>query len=193
MRARPTAVVGCFELELQPALDARGGFLKIFQSSVLAGVGLPFEVRELFVTRSRRDVVRGLHFQGPPSDVAKLVACVEGSVLDAVVDLRVGSPTYREHCAVELSPERANAMFVPHGCAHGFLATSDDAVMLYAQSGEYDAEHEGGVLWSSVGIDWPVTEPVLSERDAAFVTLAAFDSPFTYTPVLGTPVIDQEA
>ena len=78
----------------------------MFQSSVLAGLGLPFEVRELFVTRSRRDVVRGLHYQGPPSDVAKLVACVDGSVLDAVVDLRVGSPTYLEHCVVELSPER---------------------------------------------------------------------------------------
>jgi dTDP-4-dehydrorhamnose 3,5-epimerase len=185
MHARATAVVDCFELELQPARDARGGFLKVFQSSVLAGLGLPFDVREVFVTRSRRDVVRGLHYQGPPCDVAKLVACVEGSVLDAVVDLRAGSPTYREYCVVELSSERANAMFVPHGCAHGFLATSDDALMLYAQSGEHDAEHEGGVLWSSVGIDWPVTEPVLSERDAAFVTLSEFDSPFAYVPVIG--------
>jgi dTDP-4-dehydrorhamnose 3,5-epimerase len=180
MHARPTAVVECLELELQPALDARGGFLKVFQASVLAGLGVPFDVRELFVTRSCRDVVRGLHYQGPPSDVAKLVACIGGSVLDAVVDLRVGSPTYLEHCVVELTADRANAMYVPHGCAHGFLATSDDALMLYAQSGEHDAEHEGGILWSSVGIDWPVTEPALSERDAAFVTLAEFDSPFVY-------------
>jgi dTDP-4-dehydrorhamnose 3,5-epimerase len=183
VHADPTAVAGCFELELQPALDARGSFLKVFQSSVLVGLGLPFDLRELFVTRSRRDVVRGLHFQGPPSDVAKLVACLEGSVLDAVVDLRVGSPTYLQHCVVELSADRANAIFVPHGCAHGFLATSDDALMLYAQSGEYDAEHEGGVLWSSVGIDWPVADPVLSDRDASFVTLAEFDSPFRFSEV----------
>lgn len=173
--------MGCFELELQPALDARGSFLKVFQASVLASLVLPFEVRELFITRSHRDVVRGLHFQKPPSDVAKLVACVDGSVLDAVVDLRVGSPTYLHHCVVDLSAERANAMFVPFGCAHGFLTTSDEALVLYAQSGEHDAEHEDGVLWSSVGIDWPVADPVLSGRDASFVPLAAFESPFRYS------------
>jgi dTDP-4-dehydrorhamnose 3,5-epimerase len=81
---------------------------------------------------------------------------------------------------VELSAAAANAVYVPHGCAHGFLATAGEALVLYAQSGEHDPEREGGVLWSSVGIDWPVTAPdaVLSDRDGGFVTLDAFDSPF---------------
>src|SRR5262245_26993689 len=115
MHARPLGVAGCSELELTPQSDRRGWFLQIYQTSVLADLGLPFDVRELFVSRSHGGVVRGLHFQAPPADVAKVVCCLDGDVVDAVVDLRVGSPTYREHCVVELSAARGNAVFVPKG------------------------------------------------------------------------------
>jgi dTDP-4-dehydrorhamnose 3,5-epimerase len=83
-----------------------------------------------------------------------------------------------------LSPDAANAVFVPEGCAHGFLVTEGDALVLYAQSGEYDPEREGGILWSAAGIDWPVAtgEVVVSERDAAFPALDAFTSPFRARP-----------
>lgn len=180
MRAVPTAVTGCRELRLDPVSDRRGSFLKLFRASTFADVGIAFEVRELFVSRSHRGVLRGLHYQGPGADVAKIVYCLEGTITDAVVDLRVGSPTYRDHCVVELDADRANAVYVPKGCAHGFLVTSDEAMVAYAQTGEHDPVREGGVLWSSAGIAWPVTDPVLSDRDAAFVALDAFDSPFRY-------------
>jgi dTDP-4-dehydrorhamnose 3,5-epimerase len=124
-------------------------------------------------------VVRGLHFQRPPADVSKLVTCLEGTVLDAVVDLRVDSPTYGAHCLVELSPGAANAVYVPTGCAHGFLVTGDDdALVLYAQSGEHDPELEGGIRWSGAGIAWPAADAILSDRDAGFEALDEFDSPF---------------
>jgi dTDP-4-dehydrorhamnose 3,5-epimerase len=184
VQALPTDVDGCRELRLDPMADRRGSFLKLFQASRFEAAGLALEIRELFVSRSAAGVVRGLHFQAPPADVSKLVTCLDGSVLDAVVDLRVDSPTFRCHCVVELSAEAANAVYVPQGCAHGFVATSREALVLYAQSGEHDPVREGGILWSSAGIEWPIdpADTVLSDRDAEFPTLEAFDSPFRVAP-----------
>jgi dTDP-4-dehydrorhamnose 3,5-epimerase len=180
VEVRPTAVEGCRELRLDPVSDRRGGLVKLFQASSFADAGVPFEVAEIFWSRSSTGVVRGLHFQAPPADVAKLVCCLEGEVLDAVVDLRTGSPTYGRHALVPLSPETANAVFVPEGCAHGFLVTQGEAVVLYAQSGEWDREHEGGILWSSAGIEWLADEAgvVVSDRDAGLPPLDRFQSPF---------------
>jgi dTDP-4-dehydrorhamnose 3,5-epimerase len=180
MEVRPTAVDGCHELRLDPRPDRRGEFLKLFQATTFADRGLVFDVRELFWSRSHLHVVRGLHFQVPPADVAKLVCCLDGAALDVVVDLRVGSPTYRAHCVVPLSAATANAVFVPEGCAHGFLVTEGDALVLYAQSGEWDGEREGGILWSSAGVDWGVDPDlvVVSDRDAEFPRLDDFVSPF---------------
>ena len=180
MERRPTPVEGCHELWLDPKPDRRGEFLKLFHATTFSDLGLHFEVRELFWSRSHADVVRGLHFQAPPADVAKLVCCLDGSVLDVVVDLRVGSPTYHAHCVLPLSATAANAVFVPEGCAHGFLVTGGDALVLYAQSGEWDGEREGGILWSSVDVDWPIEagRAVVSDRDAAFPRLDELASPF---------------
>jgi dTDP-4-dehydrorhamnose 3,5-epimerase len=178
VEAVPLAVEGCLELRLEPSSDRRGSFLKWFHQSSFAALGVDLEVRELFVSRSATGVVRGLHFQRPPADVAKLVCCLEGAVVDAVIDLRVGSPTFGHHCSLELSDERGNAVYVPPGCAHGFYVTRGEAVVLYAQSGEHDAVLEGGILWSSAGIEWPAGGAIVSDRDAGFPTLASFESPF---------------
>lgn len=177
----PTAVEGCVELRLRLLSDRRGDFVKLFQTTAFTALGLDVRVEELFVSRSHRGVVRGLHFQRPPADVAKLVSCLHGAVTDAVVDLRTDSPTYGQHCTIELTADRANAVYVPEGCAHGFLVTSDSALIAYAQTGEHSAELEGGILWSSAGIDWGEAgdgDVVLSDRDAAFPSLAELTSPF---------------
>lgn len=176
-----TAVEGCMELRLRLLSDRRGDFVKLFQTTAFAALGLDVRVEELFVSRSHHGVVRGLHFQRPPADVAKLVCCLDGAVTDAVVDLRTDSPTYGQHCTIELTAARANAVYVPEGCAHGFLVTSDSALVAYAQTGEHSAELEGGLLWSSAGIDWGEVgagDVVLSDRDAAFPSLTEFTSPF---------------
>lgn len=183
MQALETAVDGCRELRLDLHPDRRGWFLKLFNQAAFDQWGIALDIEELFVTRSQRDVVRGLHFQAPPADIAKLVCCLDGRIVDAVVDLRVGSPSYLQHCLVELSAESANAVYVPEGCAHGFLVTCDEALVAYAQSGGHDPVLEGGVLWSSAGIDWPgdphlAERVILSDRDAAFPELESFRSPF---------------
>jgi len=172
----PTPVEGCVELRLDPFEDRRGGFLKLFHKDSFEAVGLRLEIAELFVSWSATGVVRGLHFQRPPADIAKLVTCLAGEVVDAVVDLRATSPTRGRHCLVPLSKDRANAVYVPEGCAHGFFVTQGDALVAYAQSGVHEPDHEGGVLWSSAGVPWPVDvgeegAVVLSDRDAAFPPL----------------------
>jgi dTDP-4-dehydrorhamnose 3,5-epimerase len=178
--ARPTPVEGCLELRLEPVADRRGSFVKVLHGATLRSLGLDLPVEEVFFSRSATGVVRGLHFQRPPADVAKLVWCLAGEVVDAVVDLRPGSPTFRRHAVVRLSPEAANAVYVPHGCAHGFLVTRGEALVGYAQSGLHDPVREGGVRWSSAGIDWGVdpallAAAVLSDRDAAFPDLDDLD------------------
>lgn len=181
IEAWPTAVEGCIELRLRLVTDRRGEFVKLFQATAFAALGLDVRVEELFVSRSHRRVVRGLHFQRPPADVAKVVCCLDGAVTDAVVDLRTDSPTYGRHCTIDLTAARASAVYVPEGCAHGFVVTSDSALVAYAQTGEHSAELEGGIHWSSAGIDWgglSAGDAVVSDRDAGFPALADFSSPF---------------
>jgi dTDP-4-dehydrorhamnose 3,5-epimerase len=181
VEVRPTALDGCVELRLAPHEDRRGSFLKLYQASALAAVGVDLPVQELFISRTRPHGVRGLHHQRPPAAVAKLVWCLEGRVVDAVVDLRRSSATYGQHVLIDLAATAANAVYVPVGFAHGFaVPAGGPALVAYAQSGEHAPDHEGGVLWSSAGIDWGIdpSAAVVSDRDAALPPLDQIDTPF---------------
>ncbi len=182
MKLSPTDIPGLLEVALTPRPDARGLFLKQFHRDLFAQQGVEVDVAEVYTTRSERGVLRGLHFQTPPHDHVKLVSALEGEVLDAVVDLRRGSPTFGQARTFILSAERSNLLAIPRGCAHGFLARTP-ATLLYLVSTPYAPEHDAGVLWSSAGIDWPLEgPPLLSERDQGFPSLAEYDSPFTLQP-----------
>ena len=170
---------------LQPTVhrDARGFFLESYRASVLAEHG----VHDVFVqdnhSRSSRDVLRGMHFQIGAGQ-AKLVRCVDGAILDVVVDLRRGSPTYAEWEAFELDADAMRVLYVPVGFAHGFLIRSATADVLYKCSSYYDGSLERGIAWDDpdVGIEWPVEQPVLSDRDGAAPRLrdVAAELPFTW-------------
>ena len=121
-----------------------------------------------------------MHFQKPPSDHVKVVYCVQGEVYDVVVDLRRGSPTYLQSAAMILSAQLGNIIYIPRGVAHGFCATTELATLVYKVSSVYDPLADSGVLWNSVGIDWPISNPILSHRDATFQALDQFKSPFIY-------------
>lgn len=176
-----TEIPDCRLLKLRRAEDERGTFGKIFQRSAFTGLGLEAEYVELFYSRSNRGVVRGLHFQEPPRALHKIVTCVHGEAWDVVVDLRLGSPAYGRHVAVGLSEASGLAVAVPVGCAHGFLAVTDDTTLVYLATDEHSPEHDSGVHWDSADILWPLdAEPVVSPRDAALPSLAAFSSPFRY-------------
>ena len=158
--------------------DARGSFVKTFNRNTFHELGLDFEPREDFFSTSAKNVLRGMHFQLPPADHAKLVYCITGSVLDVVLDLRKNSPAFGRSCARELSAANREMFFIPAGFAHGFLTLDDGATMVYQTSTGYSPAHDAGVCWDSFGFDWPVKNPILSERDQKFPALRDFLSPF---------------
>lgn len=171
---------GAFVVRPRVLTDARGGFIKTFHEPSFVDRGLRTDWREEYQSSSRRGVIRGMHFQAPPADHAKLVFCLSGAVLDVIVDLRRGSPTYGEHRSVRLDAEQGTGVYVPTGCAHGFLSLSDAGTMYYKVTSVHAPDHDGGVDWSSIGFAWPVTDPLLSDRDRTHPPLAGFASPFTY-------------
>jgi len=175
---RPTALPGCLELTPFQQSDPRGRFVKTYHEPSFRALGLAVDWPEAFVTTSRRGVVRGMHFQVPPFDQVKLVTCLAGKVLDVVLDLRTDSPGFGQCVAVELSPELGNALYLPSGLAHGFLALEEHSVLHYQVTRSYAPEHDAGVLWSSIPFTWPVADPLLSERDLALPPLSAYTSPF---------------
>ncbi|MBI5429522.1 MAG: dTDP-4-dehydrorhamnose 3,5-epimerase [Nitrosomonadales bacterium] len=177
---KSSKIDGCFELQSKAFKDIRGKFVKVFHEQAFAAQGLETVFAEEYYSVSYKNVIRGLHFQLPPMDHVKMVYCVEGEVLDAVVDLRRGSPTYRQYVLFELSSTKANSIYIPKGMAHGFCALSDRAIMVYKVSTVYSPEHDAGVLWNSAGIPWPTTQAILSARDQSFPRLENFESPFNY-------------
>jgi dTDP-4-dehydrorhamnose 3,5-epimerase len=169
-------------LEIVPRVlpDNRGVFVKTFHERSLLDEGVRFTLAEQYFTISHRDVVRGMHFQVPPHAHSKLVYCLSGAVLDVVVDLRVGSPTYGEYACFELSAGQCRVLYIPIGLAHGFRALTDDAVMVYNVSTTYNRESDMGVRWDSIGFDWRIDNPIMSDRDRSFPPLQKFNSPFVY-------------
>jgi dTDP-4-dehydrorhamnose 3,5-epimerase len=109
-----------------------------------------------------------------------MVYCVQGEVMDVVVDLRVGSPTYGQHAVFELSAAKANSIYIPKGMAHGFCARSEEAIMVYKVSTVYAPAQDAGILWNSLGVTWPTSDAILSVRDQSFPAFSQFESPFRY-------------
>jgi len=180
MDIRKTEIPGCLEIHPPVFPDRRGRFVKTFQDSLFSRNGLATGFAEEYYTVSHRGVLRGLHFQLPPMEHHKVVYCVAGEVLDAVVDLRVGSPAYGRFATFALNAETASILYLPPGLAHGFLVLSGSAIMLYKVTTPYSPGHDSGILWNSAGIPWPDRSPVLSERDGKFPPLSGFQSPFLY-------------
>ncbi|MCB0310354.1 MAG: dTDP-4-dehydrorhamnose 3,5-epimerase family protein, partial [Bdellovibrionales bacterium] len=139
-------------------------------------IDLNFE--ESFYSRSLRGVIRGMHFQVPPMQHAKLIYVTEGDILDVAIDLRRSSASYGRFFAIELSAENHKAVLVPCGFAHGFLTKSPFANVVYLQSSEHSPEHDLGIRWDSFGFNWGIESPLLSDRDRNFPSLESFESPF---------------
>lgn len=165
-------------LTLFHASDTRGEFIKAFNFTYLSSQNIDFQLKESIYSISNLNVLRGMHFHKPPYDHAKIVLCTSGAILDVAMDLRVGSPTYGQSVSQELSFENHKALYIPRGFAHGFLALTPSATTFYFIDGEYVPTADGGVRWDSAGIDWPVIQPIVSERDQSFPTFDHFQSPF---------------
>ena len=180
MDPHPTAVDGVTILRGQVVTDSRGTFHKTFHAPTFARLGLTTAWSETFWSASSRGVMRGLHFQVPPSDQAKAVTCVHGSVYDVALDLRRASSTYGRHVAIELRAGDGVVLHLTRGIAHGFQALTEGAVLSYAVETIHHREDDRGIRWDSCGIAWPlaVQTALVSPRDQGFPALADFPSPF---------------
>lgn len=180
MKKIPTEIDGVFIIETDSFLDERGSFIKTFHIDFFKKNKLSTTFRESFYSISHKNVIRGMHFHLPPKDHSKLIYVTHGSIMDVVVDLRKGSPTYGKYITVELSQKNHKMIHIPTGCAHGFLSLENNTCTVYMQSSAYSKEHDTGIHLDSFGIDWGVKKPILSKRDTAFVLMKDFVSPFNY-------------
>lgn len=165
--------------------DARGFFSETFRADVFAahGIDAPF-VQDNHVHSAQKGVLRGLHFQTPPHAQGKLVRCTRGSILDVGVDIRVGSPSYGRHVAVELSATNWRQLWVPPGFAHGYVTLEDDCEVIYKVTDYYAPECDRGIAWDDpfLGIDWRISsaEVILSDKDRKQPRLADAPPAFQY-------------
>lgn len=170
MLFEPTAIADVILVTPRRFADDRGWFSEIFRQDLIdAALGPVAFVQENQSLSTRKGTVRGLHFQRAPSAQAKLVRCIRGAILDVAVDIRLGSPTFGRHVALELEASTGRQLFVPVGFAHGFCTLTDDAEVAYKVGAHYSAADEVGILWDDpdLGIAWPVTAAAatLSEKD----------------------------
>jgi dTDP-4-dehydrorhamnose 3,5-epimerase len=172
-----TPISGVRHLKPRIHQDSRGEFVKTFHAGFFLEHGMEFRPMEQFFSVSSKDVLRGLHFQRPPAEHAKLVFCTTGKIQDVVVDLRASENYGRVH-SCELTAKGREMLFIPKGCAHGFLTLEQGTTVFYLTDAVYDPANDDGILWSSINLDWRVSNPILSNRDGAFQSLGEFSSPF---------------
>ncbi|WP_374764419.1 dTDP-4-dehydrorhamnose 3,5-epimerase [Yunchengibacter salinarum] len=187
MQVEKLALDGAFVLTPKRFGDARGFFSETYNKRAFdAAVGPVDFVQDNHSLSRDAGVLRGLHFQTPPHAQAKLVRVPRGRVLDVIVDLRGGSPTYGQHAAVELSGENWKQLFVPEGFAHAFLTLEPDSEFCYKVTDFYAPDHDSGLRFDDpdLAIDWPMplADITLSDKDRALPAFRDFKSPFTYQP-----------
>ncbi len=167
-------------IEPEPHADERGFFARVFDSDEFESRGMVADYVQHNVSLSRRrGTVRGLHYQRGENVEAKLVRCTRGALVDVIVDLRGGSPTYLKHEAFELSAENRRLLYVPPGFAHGFQSLVDDVEVFYPASAAYAPAAEGGVGYDdpAIGIAWPLPVADVSDKDASWPRVAPGDVP----------------
>ena len=166
----PTSIPDVIEVTPDVHGDDRGFFVEVFKRSEFAANGITVEWSQFNHSKSAKNVLRGLHYQLAPHSQAKLVTALSGEVFDVAVDSRTSSSHFGKWTGVTLSAKQHNAIFVPQGFAHGFAVLSDEAEILYYCDNEYDSEAERGIIWndSDIGIEWPISDPALSEKDQEY-------------------------
>lgn len=165
---------------LRPATfeDNRGFFVKTFHEGHLAAFGVHLTVREEFFSTSKKNVLRGMHFQLPPHAHQKLIYCIQGRVMDVLLDIRKMSKTFGRAVSINLSATNRHVVYVPIGVAHGFLSLETESSLVYKTDAVHVPNYDTGIRWNSFGFNWGVTDPIVSARDAAFPAMVDFCTPF---------------
>lgn len=166
-----TNLEGVIEVNNRIFEDHRGFFVKTFHEDVFKAAGLEYDFKESFYSISKKNVLRGMHFQTSPADHAKLVYVTQGEVLDVVVDIDQKSETFGQYFSTNLSLENGKSLYIGKGFAHGFLTLSETATVVYLTTTVHSPLHDTGIRWDSFAFDWGIERPILSDRDKNFSLL----------------------
>jgi dTDP-4-dehydrorhamnose 3,5-epimerase len=180
MKIIPTKIPRCYELLPKLQNDPRGVFVKTFHAPTFKKFGLKTSFKEQYYSISCKNVIRGLHYQRPPYDHDKLVYCIYGEVFDIALDLRIGSPFYGEHISINLNAKKRNMIYIPSGFAHGFCSLIHNSILIYNTTREYNPSKDTGIRWNTAGIEWPIKNPYISDRDLQLQDFKKFKSPFVF-------------
>lgn len=175
---KETVLDGAYVIEAFSSGDSRGGFNKYYESNIYLNNGISFQLTEMFISVSAKNVLRGLHFQ-LSNPQAQIVCVASGKAWDVIVNLRPESKTYKKWISLELSYKEHNAIYIPKGFAHGFLALEDYTTMIYMCEGAYDKLTDSGIRYDDkdIGIKWPVNieNTIHSERDLGLMSFREYD------------------
>jgi len=178
IKIEDTGIQGLKIIRLNRFKDLRGSFIKVFNTEFLQANGLQTNLKECYFSISNANVIRGMHFQLPPYEHIKLVYLNSGSILDVVLDIRKTSLTYGQHFSIQIKSEDAILVYIPVGCAHGFLSLEDSTIVSYMQTSVYNKECDHGIHYNSFGMNWKIKLPVISDRDLSFANFKDYNSPF---------------
>lgn len=171
MKFQPTSLPGVFVIDTEPISDDRGFFARTWCQDEFKRLGLAADFVQCSISYNRRrGTLRGMHYQKSPHEEVRLVRCTKGGIFDVALDLRPDSQTFKQWFGTELSDQNRKQMYIPKGCAHGFLTLSDDAEVFYQISEFHHPESAAGVRWDdpAFGIQWPAEVAVLHQRDATY-------------------------
>jgi dTDP-4-dehydrorhamnose 3,5-epimerase len=179
MVLKKTFIEGLYLIHLNKIDDNRGSFTKMLNLDFFKANNLRSDIKESYFSISHKHVIRGMHFQIPPSQHTKLVFVNSGSIIDVVVDLRKSSTTFGQYFSTFISANEPKLVYIPEGLAHGFLSLEDNTYVSYMQTSVHEKSCDEGILWNSFGYNWNnVLSPIISTRDLQFTTLEKFNSPF---------------
>jgi dTDP-4-dehydrorhamnose 3,5-epimerase len=156
--------------------DNRGSFIKTFNSNLFENNN--FEIKEQYFSFSKKNVIRGMHFQNPPSHYTKLVSVISGEIMDVILDIRKNSKTYGLVFSTKLSRTNGISIYLPKGIAHGFLTLKSNTIVSYLQSSCYNIQNDSGIKYDTINFEWGISNPIISDRDLKFESFKDFKSSF---------------
>jgi len=168
---KETALKGAYLMMPEPHEDERGSFARTYCEATFKVQGIHFRIVQTNLSSNlKRGTRRGMHYQVKPFEEAKIVQCIRGAIYDVIIDLRKDSPTFLSWNKIDLSSENCQSLYIPEGFAHGFQTLEDHTEILYLMSKPYHPESARGIAWNdpAFGIDWPIDEAIMSEKDAAY-------------------------
>ena len=178
MEVEDSFIEGLKILHLKKIGDNRGTFVKLYNDDFFILNNLRTDFKESYFSVSHKNALRGMHFQIPPAEHTKLVFVNKGSIQDVILDIRKNSSTYGQYLSVKISEGEPKLIYIPTGCAHGFLSLEDNTIVSYIQTSVYNKDCDSGISYNSFGMDWGLSNPIISDRDKRFLGIDEFINPF---------------